>query len=194
MDYGLHRSPKCMRAALQVQIDEILEPSTILMGYGLCGNGLSGLNAHQHTLIIPRCDDCISILLGSYEAYRREFSTNPGTYYLSKGWLESGSHPLKEYEDYIAKYGEEKANWLIDQQYHNYKRVALIGYSQEELSYYRDLANKVADFIHAAYVEILGSDILIRRLLKMGDHQSELDPDFVIIRPWESISQDQFLR
>ncbi len=194
MDYGHHRYPKRMRQVLQKQIDDILEPSMILMGYGLCGNGLLGLNAREHTLVIPRCDDCISILLGSYEAYWKEFSTNPGTYYLSKGWLESGSHPLKEYEEYVAKYGEKKGRWLIDQIYHNYKRIALVGYNEEELSHYRDTAKKVADFINAAYVEILGSDNLIRRLMGMADHLSELDPDFVVIQPREYVTQDKFLR
>jgi hypothetical protein len=67
MDYGLHRRPKGMAAALQEQLDAIPEPSTVIIGYGLCGNGLVGLQARQHTLIVPRADDCIALLLGSYK-------------------------------------------------------------------------------------------------------------------------------
>jgi len=63
----------------------------------LCGNGLNGIRAGQHILLIPRADDCIAILLGSYQVYKQEFQSAPGTYYLSKGWLESGSNPLSEY-------------------------------------------------------------------------------------------------
>ena len=108
MDYGLHRQPGKMTRELQEIINGVETPSLILLGYGLCGKGLASIKSGKHTLKIPRVDDCIAILLGSRKAYRREFSAVPGTYYLSKGWLESGSHPLKEYEEYVDKYGAKK--------------------------------------------------------------------------------------
>ena len=85
LDYGLHEYPKKLTKAVQEQIDSISEPSRIMLGYGLCGNGLNGIQAGQHTLLIPRADDCIAILLGSYQAYLKQFNDNPGTYYLTKG-------------------------------------------------------------------------------------------------------------
>ena len=110
MDYGLHRVPGKMAPALQEIIDRIEQPSLVVLGYGLCGTGLSGLKAGRHTLLVPRVDDCIALLLGSYQAYLHEFEAVPGTYYLSKGWLESGSHPLKEYQEYLPKYGPEQCD------------------------------------------------------------------------------------
>jgi len=68
-----------------------------VLGYGLCGNGLHEISAGKHTLLIPRTDDCIAVILGSYQAYRREFDAHPATCYLSKGWLEGGGTPLMEY-------------------------------------------------------------------------------------------------
>ena len=126
LEYGLHRVPVKLTDAVQEALDEIGEPSLVILGYGLCGNGLRGIRAGQHTLLIPRADDCIAILLGSYKAYIREFRTVPGTYYLTKGWLESGSHPLKEYHEYVGKYGPETTMWLLDQQYQHYERIALV--------------------------------------------------------------------
>jgi hypothetical protein len=114
MDYGLHRVPSKMTWNLQDAIDGVEEPSLVVLGYGLCGNGLNGIRAGVHTLLVPRTDDCIAILLGSRQAYVREFEAVPGTYYLSKGWLESGSHPLKEYEEYVEKYGPAEAEWIMD--------------------------------------------------------------------------------
>ena len=99
MDYGLHRVPGKMAGTLQEVLDGLEQPSLVVLGYGLCGTGLKGLRAGPHTLLVPRVDDCIALLLGSYHAYMREFQAVPGTYYLSKGWLESGSHPLKEYHE-----------------------------------------------------------------------------------------------
>ncbi len=114
LDYGLHRVPQKLTWAVQSQIDEIETPSLILLGYGLCGNGLDGIKAGKHTLLVPRTDDCIAILLGSYSRYMEEFTGEPGTYYLTKGWLESGSDPLKEYKEVSEKYVKSRLNgsWI----------------------------------------------------------------------------------
>jgi hypothetical protein len=106
-DYGLHRVPDKLTWSIQAEIDSIKDPSLIMLGYGLCGNGLKDIKSREHTLLIPRTDDCIAILLGSYKKYMQEFDATPGTYYLTKGWLESGSNPLQEYQEILAKYGEK---------------------------------------------------------------------------------------
>ena len=197
LDYGLHRVPKNLRIGIQERIDAIQEPSLILLGYGLCGNGLDGIRAGIHTLVIPRTDDCIAILLGSYAAYRREFDESPGTYYLTKGWLESGSNPLKEYEEYVVKYGAAKADWLIDSLYHNYRRLAFVAHQQRDIELYREAALRVAEFSsrwNIQYQEILGSDQYVR---KLGNQAGGIDPDdedFLIIRPGGVLTQHDFLR
>ena len=195
MDYGLHRQPGKMTRELQEKIDGVETPSLILLGYGLCGKGLAGIKSGKHTLKIPRVDDCIAILLGSRKAYRREFSAVPGTYYLSKGWLESGSYPLKEYEEYVDKYGAEKTKWIMDQQYRNYERLVLVGHTQNDLETYRPQAQEVARYCEQwgmRYEEMLGSDEYVRRLLAVGEI-SDHSEDFVIIPPGGEIRQEQFI-
>lgn len=198
MDYGLHRTPQLMTPALQAEIDGIVEPSTIIVGYGLCGNGLAGLKARQHTLIVPRVDDCITMLLGSYRRYMEEFSAEPGTYYLTKGWLESGSHPLKEYREYQEKYDEETAAWLIDEQYRNYKRVVLVAPNQEELDAYREQAREVADFCASRwgyrYEERIGSEDFVGTLLQLGPQLAKSTDDFLVIPPGGEVKQEMFWR
>ena len=196
LDYGLHRNPRLMAQSIQQRVDAIEEPSIILIGYGLCGNGLVGLKSRQHTLVIPRTDDCIALLLGSYEAYRAELDATPGTYFLTRGWIESGSEPLSEYDENAAKYGTEKAAWIMDAQYHNYRRLCLVAYSEEDLAASRPRALRVAEFCRARwgwrYEERLGSDALIRRLLNPGDLQS--CEDLVVVLPGGEVRQSDFLR
>jgi hypothetical protein len=197
MDYGLHRIPQRMTLTLQEAIDDIAEPSLILLGYGLCGNGLRGLRAGQHTLLVPRVDDCIALLLGSYQAYMREFQATPGTYYLSKGWLESGSHPLKEYQEYLPKYGEKEATWIMDQQYQHYERLVLVAHSQDDLERYRPQALEVARFCQRwgmRYEEILGSDAYVRHFVRLAVAPEQVDGDFLMIPPGGEIRQEQFMR
>ena len=195
-DYGLHRVPAKMTGALQDAIDSIEQPSLVVLGYGLCGNGLRGLKAGQHTLLVSRVDDCIAILLGSHSAYMREFSREPGTYYLTKGWLESGSDPLKEYHEYKEKYPED-ADWLMDQQYQHYKRLVFVAHNQADLEAYRPRALEVARFCERwgmSYEEVLGSDGYVRRLLEVAAALDQADDDFVVIPPGGEIRQDQFMR
>ncbi len=197
LDYGLHDIPKELSRAVQEQINGIQEPSRILLGYGLCGNGLQGIQAGRHTLFIPRADDCIAILLGSYQAYLREFSENPGTYYLTKGWLESGTDPLKQYQQMVEKYGAEDGAWVMDQQYMHYKRLVFVAHTREDLETYRPRALEVAEYCKRwgmKYEEVLGSEAYIRDLVKAVSTLSESDEQFLVIPPGGSIKQSQFLR
>ena len=43
LDYGLHRVPKKLNWTVQDEIDAVESPSVIVLGYGLCGNGLNGI-------------------------------------------------------------------------------------------------------------------------------------------------------
>jgi hypothetical protein len=205
MDYGLHRVPARMTGQLQETIDRIKEPSLVVLGFGLCGNGLKGVKAGAHTLLVPRVDDCIALLLGSYQAYMREFQSVPGTYYLSKGWLESGSHPLKEYMEYLPKYGEQEAMWIMDQQYQHYERLVLVAHDQADLDAYRLQAQEVGRFCERwdmRYEEILGSDGYVRQLAVLLSNVLQqgiaalngLNRDFLVIPPGDEIRQEQFMR
>lgn len=197
MDYGLHRVPNKMTQVLQAELNQIKQPSVVVLGYGLCGNGLDGIHAGPHTLLIPRTDDCIAILLGSYEAYKKEFQSVPGTYYLSKGWLECGSHPLKEYEEIKAKYGEEEAKWIMDVQYGKYERLCLVADDRANLEKYRPQAQEVARFCEQwnfRYEEILGSSAYIRQLLDVATDLSKADGNFVVVPPGGKVSQRLFIR
>jgi hypothetical protein len=198
MEYGYHRVPQLMTPALQTELDRLPEPSVVVVGYGLCGNGLAGLKAGEHTLIVPRADDCIMMLLGSYARYMEEFSAEPGTYYLTKGWLESGSHPLKEYRELLEKYDPETVDWIMDEQYKNYKRLVLVAPSQAELDAYRAQALEVAEFCAQRwgfrYEERLGSDDLVKRLVTDAFKLPQSTDDFLVIPPGGEIKQEMFFR
>lgn len=197
LEYGLHSIPRSLTQAVQEAIDTLSEPSLVVLGYGLCGNGLNGIRAGRHTLLISRSDDCIAILLGSYKKYQQEFQATPGTYYLTKGWLESGSNPLSEYLKYKEKYGEKKAEWLIDTLYHNYKRIAFVAHSRADLEKYRPQAQEVARFCERwgmRYEEIEGSEAFLNRLAQVAMTPDRTDENFVLVPPGDELRQEQFLR
>jgi hypothetical protein len=202
MEYGLHLTPQKTTPAIQAQIDALPASSTVLIGFGLCGNGLVGLKSRHHTLVIPRVDDCISLFLGSRRAYLREFHADPATYYLTPGWLECGGEPKSEYEKCRDKYGPEKAALISDALYGRYRRVCFVAITPEDLERYRPRAIEVAEFCRKRwswkYQERVGSDALIRRLLDAGRARVAADEapdlqDFVIIKPGEEVRQEPFM-
>jgi hypothetical protein len=122
---GLHDlGGKAMAAKIQEAVDRTPESTydAILLGYGLCGNGLDGLTARHTRLVAPRAHDCIALLMGSRERYQAYFDGNPGTFYRSTGWLERGkglqqlTHQTmgidESLEALIGKYGEDNGRYL----------------------------------------------------------------------------------
>ncbi|MBT3189990.1 MAG: DUF1638 domain-containing protein [Anaerolineae bacterium] len=197
LDYGLHSVPKKLNWTVQDAIKSIEKPSLVMLAYGICGNGLKDIKSGQHTLLIPRTDDCIAILLGSHKKYIEEFYATPGSYYLTKGWLESGSNPLAEYTELIGKYGEESAAWIMDQQYENYERLVFVAHNKQDLEKYRSQAQEVAEYCKRwgfRYEEISGSDIYIRRLIEVAMALDKKDDEFVIIPPGGKTTLDIFIR
>ncbi len=193
LEFGLHRTPALLRSALQRELDAVAEPSIMLMAYGLCGKGVQGLRSGRHTLVFPRCHDCIAMLLGSHEAYLRQMAVTAGTFFLSKGWLECGSDPLREFEEYKTKHGEQMARWLIEQLYHNYKRVALVAADRQDFVDYGARARRVAEFLGVDYVEVEGSDRFVRRLLDKPRTLHESDAEFVVVRTDSEVAMEPFL-
>jgi hypothetical protein len=125
---GLHDlGGKPMAAKIQEVVDRTPEGmyDAILLGYGLCGNGLDGLCARHTRLVLPRAHDCIAMLMGSHARYQAYFDGNPGTYYRSTGWLERGkglqqlTHNTMGFDEsleaMIRKYGEDNGRYLYEE-------------------------------------------------------------------------------
>ncbi|MCC6608207.1 MAG: DUF1638 domain-containing protein [Burkholderiales bacterium] len=198
-DVMLHNSPKKLADALQAKIDAIAEPSTVIIGYGLCGNGLAGVKSGPHTLIIPRTHDCVAIFLGSHQRYVQRFFASPNTYYLTKGWIDARDEPLADYHDYVEQFDEETADYLFEMKYKHYRRICLVGFTQQELDDYRGRAQAVADFMDRRFggvvcEETLGSTGLIEALVRMPERVAEADEEFVVVRPGGEITMEMFMR
>jgi hypothetical protein len=125
---GLHDlGGKPMAAKLQEAVDRTPEGmyQAILLGYGLCGNGLDGLTARRTRMVAPRAHDCIALLMGSRERHQAYFDANPGAYYQSTGWLERGKDLQQltpntvgldeSLEALMRKYGDDNGRYLYEE-------------------------------------------------------------------------------
>ena len=164
--------------------------SKIVLGYGLCSNGVVGLLAPKQGLIIPRVHDCISLFLGSRERYAAVFKKRPGTYYLTPGWIAEEKDPIGMVEnDYTARVGREEAIWAVHEELKHYTHIALINTGVGDVKALRKRALENAEFLEKEYEEIPGSAEYFRKIF-FGPYD---DKDFVIVAPGERVQQKPFL-
>jgi len=187
LEHGLHRTPDLLRERLQEAISQAKDGEVILLGYGLCSNGVIGLRSPDKWLIIPRVDDCISLLLGSRKAYLEHFSAEPGTYYLTKGWIEHGKNPYQQYQENLKKYDPETALWVAKELLKNYTRVALIDTSAYNLNGYRSQAKEMADFFGLRLEEVAGTIELLHNLVR-----GKWGRDFLVVEPGAEVTEAMF--
>lgn len=194
LDAGLHSTPEKLTMELQSALDALPEPSRVFLGYGLCGNGLEGLQSGVHTLVIPRMGDCIPLLFGSHQGYVRDLMEQPGTYYLSEGWVDNDFTPIGQYQEWCEQIGETKARQVIQRCYKHYKRVLLLGFTSQELARCRSRAKKGADFLDLAFEEQLCSPDFLRSLLREALKISESSSDLIVIGPDTVVKAGMFIR
>lgn len=193
LEFGLHNHPNKLNERLRECLAEIEREEryrVALFGYGLCSEGIVGLKPQRVRLVIPRTDDCIALFLGSRDRYIQELRREPGTFYLTKGWIEYGETPLAVYNQevpWVKKYPPEKAHWLAQEVMRNYKRVALIDTGAYDLATYEDYARKTAETFEKKYQVVPGSLTLLEKLLS-----GRWDENFLVVEPGQEVKREMF--
>ncbi|MFA6471155.1 MAG: DUF1638 domain-containing protein [Candidatus Latescibacterota bacterium] len=191
---GLHNTLDLLRTRLQEAIDAVPEDENypaVLIGYGLCCNGVEGIIARNIPLVLMRGHDCITFLLGSKERYREIADKSPGTFWYSPGWIETAATPGKEHYEamlrlYIEKYGDDNARYLMEMEQgwmKKYTTAAYLDMGFFDSVRYREHTRECAEWLGLSYEEITGSPQLIRNLLE-GFWNNE---DFLVVQPGERI-------
>jgi hypothetical protein len=197
---GLHDlGGKPMAVKVQEVVDRTPEGvyQAILLGYGLCGNGLDGLTARHTRLVLPRAHDCIALLMGGRERYQAYFEDNPGTFYRSTGWLERGqglqqlTHNTTGFDEsleaLIGKYGEDNGRYLYEEmtRYRSqYRKLTFIETGLESGGKFVAEAAAEAREKGWSFDRVTGDLAWLRRLVE-GEWT---DAEFVIAEPGQRIA------
>ncbi len=189
MSFHLHNYPDLLRSELQSEINRSTEYNCIILCYGNCGRGIIGLQVPDCTLVVPRVNDCIHLMFGCSADYHRERKKEPGTFYLTKGWIERGSDAVKDYEKMCARYGDRKAKLVTRETYKHYKRVALIDNGSYTASDYLAYAEALASFINADSLEILPGSLTMFYKMVHGDW----DDSFRILERFTTVMPDDYI-
>lgn len=203
---GFHDTPKLLKDALQREIDGIdrgedvhsynprlgRDFDAILLGYGLCSNGVVGLSSKKYTLVVPKTDDCIALLLGSYKKYRDYFDSHCGTYWYTPSWIENAYTPSEEMEiallaEYTEKYGEENARYIIDNELTlaNYSRAAYISWDELPFPQYEEYTRRAAEHHGWDFDKVQGKAALLEDFIN-----GKWDERFLVVPPGKTIEAD----
>jgi len=201
---GLHDTPNELRRMITASIDSLYLqkekktlkhwPDYMVLSYGLCSNGVVGIESRDTPLIIPRTDDCIGVFLGSQKRYLSIFEEYNGTYWLNNGWIETAFIPSREMLDerrkeYTQLYGEENADYLLEQDKLWIKNYNTCGYINSPV-YNNETYNKLARDISSdngwKYKEIDGDSRMIRMITEGTWNEEE----FCICPPFHRIEAD----
>jgi hypothetical protein len=202
---GLHDDPPNLRAILQAEIDEIGPPyDAIVLAYGLCGGATAGLRAGSIPLVVPRAHDCITLFLGDRARYQAEFATNPGTYWYVQDYLErtdegspfggvgaiSDAAALETYDEYVAKYGEDNAAYLMEVLggwRSHYDRAAYVEMAiapAEAAAAAEARARADADQRQWRFDRVAGDLLLVKRLIDGAWNAA----DYLVLQPGERLA------
>lgn len=184
IDSKYHVDPNRLRETLQNTLDQTRDYDNILLAFGCCGNALIDLSANTSSLIIPKTDDCISIMLSNPKtSYKRK----KATYFVNKGWLQSSRGLYAEYKYAVYRYGEKRAKILFKNMLRGYKFLMLIDTGAYDIKQCLELAEDTALATNLDLIIEKGSLWYLKQLFT-GPH----DENFCVIARGETVKMNHF--
>lgn len=182
LESGLHDFPRKLNLRLQQLLDDCGDADRVLLAMSFCGNSVVGLKTGAYTLVIPRSDDCITLLLGSPEVRMQQ----KATYFLTEGWLAGERNLWREYEECLRKYGREQGEWIMSAMLEHYRNLALVDsgcFTREDLE---EESRQIAQKLNLNYIRIPGTLDFLKQLLT-GPWPEER---FVVIPPNSTVTPE----
>ncbi len=184
---NMHRTPHLLPDLIQEQVDKAAEyASKIILGYGLCSNGIVGVQAPDQGLVVTKSHDCVALYLGSVEKYKKISMEQPGTYYFTPSWIDGNKDPLGTLEnEYIPRLGRAWAEWGAKEELKHYTYFAFINTGVGDVERFRERTWENVRYFDKKFQEIPGDQTYFQRIL-FGPYDREY---FYLVPPWEKVQQ-----
>ncbi|CEP66584.1 Domain of unknown function DUF1638 [Moorella glycerini] len=186
IESGLHNYPERLKKRLTDEITHLDNVDTVILAFGYCGNALLGLSSPKAHIVVPRVDDCISLLLGSVKR-RLEFTRRTACYFLTRGWMVYENNIMREYERCVARYGEKRASRIMHTIMGHYRRLVLIDTGAFPLEQCVKESLAFAQKMGLEHEVVPGSLDYLKKLL-----WGPWDDDFIVLPPGKPLTLKDF--
>lgn len=146
IERGLHNTPKKLNQLLQKYINQLQDQDEILLTFGLCGNGTTGLVSPNTILRLPKFDDCINQLLCKKTRTERK-QTETDAIYLTRGWTLDKEAILQQYELLSEQYDPEMRDMIFQTMYAGYHTLSVIDTGCYDLKPVKQYADKACGYL-----------------------------------------------
>ena len=186
IESGLHERPKKLSETVQELLNS-LQADRVLLCLGQCGNAIVGIRTSDFEMILPKVDDCLSLLIGSSKEKSR-LSMKDKAFFLTMGWLSGENTVMSQYEHSKKKYGEETARSILKMMYEHYETIGLIDTGTEPMNELYEQTENIAGLLNLSIKIYPGTLSYIEQLLT-GPWPKDR---FIIKKPFETVSAEDF--
>lgn len=187
LSQSYHRDPALMREQIKKALQEIPEEyDTVLVAMGYCGGSWENILTDRR-LVLPRVDDCISLLLttdDNYQVDRKE----PGNLYIKDKNPEKSSFK-GIFDRYTADMETEEAQRIYESWKELYSGMKIIdtGLYDSYSEAYTGSVYEDGAWLEAEVSHVPGGILLLEKLVS-----GRWDEQFVIIEPGERTGKQDY--
>lgn len=179
-----HDVPSQLRRNIQGKLDAMEGVDRVLMAFTTCGGAMVGLKTGDFELVIPRLDDCLSLLMGSMERRKAALEGGFGMF-VTKSWLEHEKNTAAELERIQRTYAPERANRIIQAMYGNFDSLNVIDTDAYDVDAILPRTEALARQLNLKHRVVQGTTSYLEALLR-----SPHDPGrFIVIPPHSVVTE-----
>lgn len=181
-----HVYPQKMNHALQETIDRLTDIDILILPMGRCGNATIGLRSERFSIVLPKCEDCINLLISDDSL---KVSRPRGHMFFTDGWLRNTMAVDKDYERAMEKYGKEECESLMRMMYGSYTHFALLNTGLYDIRKTKKALKPLAKITGIRFTEIDAPLGILKKMCAL-----DFDPRyFAVIPPGVTVTEKMLM-
>jgi len=187
LDRKYHADPKLMRQEIEKQLQQLPdEADTILVAMGFCGGSWQDVRPGRR-LVMPRVDDCVTLLLHTDE--QPHFNLKQGRHFYLRD-TDTGDYSLAAMQRSLCEqHGEDQGQAIFRSWFAIYRDADIIdtGVYDSQAADFLAEAQHSAELAGCRLNHVPGSNLLLEKLVS-----GRWDEQFVVVEPGQKINMDLF--
>ena len=183
-----HDVPARLRANIQEKLDAMTGVDRVLLGFTVCGGAPAGIRTGDFELVIPRVDDCLSLLMGSAERRKAVLEGGFGLF-VTQSWMEHENNTASQLERIRGKYPAPRAKKIIEVMFGNFDSLNVIDTGAYDVRSILPRTEALAAQLGLKHRIVQGTTVYLEALL-----QGPYDPQrFIVIPPHSVVAETELL-